>query len=27
VCIGDGVVLGAHVVLKLVGRWCRCTSQ
>jgi hypothetical protein len=23
VCVGDGVVLGAHVVLNLVGWWCR----
>jgi hypothetical protein len=23
VCISDGVVLRAHVVLKLVGWWCR----
>jgi hypothetical protein len=27
VCIGDGVVLGAHVVLKLIGRWCQCTCR
>jgi hypothetical protein len=27
VCIGDGVVHGAHVVLKLVVRWCQCTCR